>query len=600
MGEKRLLAVTLTLSLFLGLATLAVAVYLSENPHQGSRGEVYISRYEASLGPDGVLREKYTYVLGERKQMIYRSWDTPLTRGDRPLGSEGYIEVVGVACPPGTVPYVVDYRGELELLLPASPEVRGDVERIIEKYGVRSEAGCYAPQGLGPGAYVAVYTFQLHPPLRCGPDACLLDLSLAAAGRHVYYDEFSVAVSGAQMVYLHPASPGRVEAGHGSWLVEGKGLPSKSVLRILALYPRGTGMPAGSVEEVEDAFALARSMVEDAWYRVSLAKTMLVGAGLAAAAAPLVGVGVYLARGREGKPRYPVPQGVPPDTGEKPWQVNLLYHGQVGSLSTDAVVATILDLADSGVVKLRESSGRVLLSLDEEALKGRKLDGFEAAVVELLRTLGGEEVDLKEVGERVKRDPELKARIKSLALKLMVPGKEAERLAREAVESSRLFFAAPLIASILMAVAAAVLGHQLGLQGIMGGGVIALLLSALTYAPLLAAPVYVYGRWRPGYLEKYLAWRRFLGWLDEMGVGRAGLSRLAGGWYKLLAYAAALGRGEKVARVLEDTGIREAVAAAIAYSYIHTHYHRNRLGGAVPSGGGGGGGGFGGGGAGAR
>ncbi len=598
--EKKLLAATLTASLVLGLMTLAVALYLSENPHQGSRGDVYVSRYEASLGPNGVLMERYTYVLGERRQMIYRSWDAPLTRGEPPPGADGYVEAVGVACPPGMLPYVVDYRGGLELLLPVPPAVQDELERIVEEYDVRNEAGCYAPQGLDPGAYMAVYTFQLHPPLKCGPEACLLDLSLASAGRHIYYEEFRVAVAGAQMVYLHPASPGRVEAGRGSWLVEGRGLPSNSVLRILALYPRDAGMPAGSVEEVEDAFALARSLAEDAWYKVSLAKTMLVGAGIAAAAAPLVGVAVYLARGREGKPRYPVPQGVPPDTGEKPWQVNLLYHGQVGSLSTEAVVATILDLADSGVLKLRTSGDKTLISVDEEALKARKLDVFEEAVVDLIKTLGGEDVDLREAGERVRQDPELKARIKSLALKLMVPGREAERLAREAVESSRIFFAAPLIASLLMALAAAVLGHQLGLQGITAGGVITLILSALTYTPLLAAPVYVYGRWRPGYLEKYLAWRRFLRWLDDVGVGRAGLSRLAGGWYRLLAYAAALGRGEKVANLLKDMDARDAVSAALAYHYIHTHYHRKRLGGTVPSGGRGGGGGFGGGGAGAR
>lgn len=231
-----------------------------------------------------------------------------------------------------------------------------------------------------------------------------------------------------------------------------------------------------------------------------------------------------------------------------------------------------------------------------------ELDSYERDLVGLLRLLSGdgETVVLAEgkgLGKKLRINPELRDRIRVLYGSVAYKG-----LARRAVKPCRRPFALAILLGIAAIIAQLVLYKHLwiGDKALAYKSVITWFLGVLAYVPPLLAPSYVFGRWSPEYLEKFLAWNRFREKARELGLGATSAQGLSGEWLRVAAYLVALGETELVEKELRKLGEEIAAVYASTLRTFHGLYYGYRGGARGFSGGGVSSGGFGGGGAGVR
>ncbi len=593
--EKRYLIASLVASLLLGL--LGLAIGLQESLHS-SAGEVYIDSYKAELGSDGVLVEDYVYVVqATGKRMLFRSWNTPLL-----LGGEGaqkpYIQALSVECPPGFIAYI--YTAEKELAGPITqhPSLYRAVEKILEEEASGGgEAGCYKPGGIEPGEYRVRYVFRLKPVVKCDTSLCFFDLSLASPDMHLYYRSAAILLTGgivevetAPSTVEYHAEP--IEAGY---IVKTGNLPKETGLRLLILASRPYPLEPFSIESVKNAREELRTTYSLLVSSEQIVSLFSIIAGIVAVLAAPFSLIVYLKHGVERKPTSII-TGFPPETGEKPWQVNLLYNGEVGSFTKEVVAATLLDLASRGILGLKWSDGETIITLPEDT---HDLDDYEKKLVEALRQLSLDGKTVKtSTAKRLIRSKDRRGVIQSYARSLFdaLPYKQ---LYSQAVEDARKLIALALLAVFLAA--AASIAYTVAFLVLEDSGLVTKLFvswmfAVFSYIPPLFTPRYVYGRWRPGYLERFLAWQEFAKKAKQILPGTP--LALGNEWLRAAAYLLALGEAEIVEKSLEKLGNELSKAALHATKFFYLYYPRYT--GASGGSGGGGGGGFGGGGAGAR
>ncbi len=530
--EKRLLAAATAASILLAALAFAAAAW-----EPGIGGDAIVTRYffHAEPGPGDtiILREEVTYRIQSLDyHMVYRSWNWPLA----PPGGDAPVALAGLDCPEGLTPYLVDSEGRVEPLAPLPAPALEDLRGRIEEAGARSEAGCYSLGGLEPGFYTVTYEWILEPP----PEAVLGDavlLPVAVEGRHLDYASIGGVAEWPEAAAAPWPLNEALRPGDGSTLLDPVPLDSGAGL-VLALGPEGSR----GVEEYREGAERAYTLAE----RLSLA-----GAA-GAALAPVLAAALYAVAGRE-RPLAAPPRPDPWEYGEKPWQVNVLYHGEPGRASWDAVAATVLDLAARGVVRVEEGPRGPELVLPERA---EGLDWYEERVLRLLRILAGDSrLPLGEIRDRARR----RARAISRLARELLRGRELRRLGGEAVESRSHVFA--LLVALFLALAFPV---NMAVSALLplhdNNAALRVLLSNLLAAGsagvYMALPSHVLGRWRPGYLERYAAWLAFRERARRAPpVGDA----------RLLAYLLALGEHEAVEEALASTpgeaiaGLRELV-----------------------------------------
>ena len=594
LSEKRYLAIASIISLIIGLASLLIPVSLT--PHTVS-DDVVITSYKAVLYPNGTLVEDYVYhVMDSDKRMLYRSWRDPLVARGQRLGKP-YIEHLYTACPPGFIEYLYTYDEKLYMPPTGMTHYGKKVLDILRDAGARSETGCYNPHGIPPGDYHVRYVFRLYPPTTCDNTLCLLDLSLASPEGHLYYNKYMVWLRGvdAEKASLLPLTLNAVLETEGNGiLVSGHELYKDQGLRIVILS--GTRYPATALARQGDPVALYESVLATEKKSMQAASLLALAGGIWGILATPLLLLVYRVYGVERKPIGPIPSGFPPDTGEKPWQVNLLYNGDVGRFTEEVVAATILDLAARGILRVYNSPDGTIITLpspDETS----KLDEYERKLVDALRLLSPDGASLRlEDAKRLARDKRKLLRVYAGSLFNPAPFRKTYKAALETGRK-------PLVALFLVTAAAgviviAVTSTMLPVEDLSFHYKVymAWLLAVMAYIPPLFMPAYVIGRWRPGYLEKYLAWKKFVEEAKSMlagpVVGVEGPTAM-----RIAAYLVALGEERLAGKALNRLG-SSLYAAYLAASRLGHHYYTwsGRRGGA----GGGGGGGFGGGGAGAR
>ena len=568
--ELRYLVLVLMISLL--LASLAVLVYTRASFHSASSG-AYVYSYKAAFIRGGVLKEQYDYAIAvQRYHMLYRRWLSPLYLSDQAKTS--YIEFLRLICPKGFIGYVYTHDKSLYVLSPFVPKsIQDDIARRLTKAKTRDETGCYNPATIRPGLYSAFYAYRLHAPLSCDESSCVLDLELASPGKHIYYRSLTIWLpSSVKHVWLVPNTI-KISIDHGDtgWVIRGCCLYEEQGLRLIMLIPQGFVTSPGVVKQVDNAEKAAHDIVSGAGKGIVVAKYMGLVGIVFAVSAPVMILAVYFTRGREAEPRRPIPQGFPPDTGEKPWQVNLLYRGEVGVFTWEAVPATLLDLAARGIISIRRDENGVVIELHDEDT-GKELDSYEKDVVSLLRLLSSN--DRVVVLSEEKADKE---KIKKMAAALY--GSAAYKgLARSAVKPYRKPFAAALLLGIVAVMTHVALRKVLWIGDLQAlyRSVAAWLLGASSYIPPLLAPSYVFGRWREGYLEKFLAWSQFRKRAKEVGLSSAGMLSLSGEWLRVAAYLVALGEAGLVEKELRRLG-EEVVAAYLDtirfFRGFYRHYY---------------------------
>jgi len=146
-------------------------------------------------------------------------------------------------------------------------------------------------------------------------------------------------------------------------------------------------------------------------------------------------------------------------------------------------------------------------------------------------------------------------------------------LAGEAVEQPRLrpLGAYVIALVVVVAVSAGLLPGSLRLVA-----ATSLIAGVASTVALAAMPSHVLGRWKPGYLERYLAWTQFREALARRGLDRLPAGAGLGGG--LAAYAAAVGA---LAGLPWTSEVRAALAAARVIPLTRTMMRRGFGGGGV-------------------
>jgi hypothetical protein len=266
-----------------------------------------------------------------------------------------------------------------------------------------------------------------------------------------------------------------------------------------------------------------------------------------AAAAPAYTAILYYRYGRERRPTQPVPEGFPPNTGEKPWMVAALYTGHPGKPGWRVLASTILWLEARGLVR-RVQLPRGGVGLEVSGEPGEGLDPVEASVLRILHALsGGSGLVSREAAKWAAKDRRVREILRTEWLNIR--GRLRE-LAEEAIDLPRRF-------TLMVGAAAGALIALWAGMGIISSrilrlettsraaGVIAVL-GVAAYLALLLLPRHVMGRWRPGYLERRLAWERFRERATRAGPPPGAVQEAAPG---LAAYLVAAG----VSRTLDPT-----------------------------------------------
>ena len=200
MGETRQIGLLVVITLTLGIVAVAGSQLINGI---GFSGSAVVDRYEATLSPNGTLRETFTYKFTEQRyRMLYRSWEVPVSYTPR---NSPYIQPLAVNGPPGTVSYIKDINGlvTLESLIGANTVVADTIGSLAEY----NEAGCYYAPRFPPGSYDISYAFKLYPPIEYDSQYSHLNLMLGRI--HIPYRNVMVVIEDAgyvEAVYAHPPS----------------------------------------------------------------------------------------------------------------------------------------------------------------------------------------------------------------------------------------------------------------------------------------------------------------------------------------------------------------------------------------------------------
>ncbi len=550
-GEERRVAAAVAVSVLIAVLAGLVAYAL---PAPGLGGTRAIQLNITFRGLNVTYSARF-FVGEEGVHLLY------LAPGLRLGGGSPQMVVLQVSCPRGSYWFVAGPKGGV-----VNTSARGEAARllgdVLREAGLSDVVGCFSPGGFASGASYSVEArLAAHVPVVCGGGLCLIDVEALRPG-HLPAAEARIKVAAAKALKLLPPTL-RVK-NLGSAMAEAGPIRSDQALRVLALVPE---------EEVPmvlrrsgDPLSALQARLGEARKALAAAEVAAAAAVAYAAAAPLLGLVLYKRWGTERRPGD-LPGGVPPETGEEPWVVNLRYVSDAGVLTPGAVTGTVVRLVERGVLSLEEEPGvGPVLRLPDNP--GR-LQGFEKKVVDLLYSLaeeGSGEIVLRNVERRLSSP----TGVLREQLHDMLHPEPWRMYYEEALEKRRPLFAFLTAAGVMGAgVAAIALARlPLGDYSVEAKAVAAWLLAGVAYVPHAAQPSYVYGRWRKGYLENMLAWQRFRHQARRLVEEEKDPEKLL----KIAAYLEALDETSLAEKALEKAGygalkpllrsLRGSVAAA--------------------------------------
>ncbi|RLF06007.1 MAG: hypothetical protein DRK00_02805, partial [Thermoprotei archaeon] len=548
MSELKWVAAVIVISVIIAVLTYSLPDIFTRP--SGDVTAEYIVTYDPHTGK---LVERFTYrVSGGGYTMLYRFWKAPLSL--EPLG-EPHVQLIGVKCPPGAVPYAKDYAGRVATKGPWALE--------IKEKAYRSEAGCYFPGGVPPGSHVVAYEYVLVPPAEF--DGTRYHINLKLADEHVPYTRVLVEIivprSEVERVYVHTPTYS-IEVLEDRVKVEGWSLENQLLEIELVLAGKGYRV----VEKPFNGDVLWEAEASNTAYTV--AYQALVGAAwalrIAAVAAPAFFIALYLTRGRERGFTVPSYLHYVPNPSRKPWEVDLLFSGDATTIGPNALYATLLDLKRRGVINIEVSEEDVVLKLARWT--DVELDEYERRVVDVIRWYGENGVlSFRKLEERVKDDEglarEFSAVFGSLIRGMPWMSSYARRflvkagLRKYAIAAAILLFLGTVISLIALDEPAFRPCNVL-LAAAMGG------LIAQSIAIALP-PEQVFGRWRDEAYKEFLEWQAFRSFLKDFAMIQKYRPDDLSIWQEWLVYGTALGVGEEVVRAMERLNIPAPAEAAL-------------------------------------
>ena len=332
--ERQQILILVAITLLVGVLAVAGATALPGL----LRGDLDVQHYDAVFFENGTLVERYTYdvrAAGEYR-MLFRYWDAPLTfhAVDRP-----HIEFLGMTAPPGTVGYVRDSDGEVRTA--AGSAGPGDLA-VIRDLAFANEVGIFNPGYFAPGTYTVEYRYQIRPPVE--HDGQWAHLNLKLVDEHIPYRNLRITLPFAgdiEEVYTHPPTL-EVERTTEAVVITGSASQDDALNVELVLDPAFTEKIGGFATYVPDVRQKAADANRWAPLLYDAAGVLYAIAAILVLVMPFILLGVYLRYGRE--KRFTVSEylSFTPDTGLKPWQVNLLFKGDALEFDDDGFYATVL------------------------------------------------------------------------------------------------------------------------------------------------------------------------------------------------------------------------------------------------------------------
>lgn len=256
--ESQQLTALLAIVFVVGLAGLFMAGLIpglagdSDMDLGPDQGSVYADSYKADIFLNGTLREEFNY-LGESDMALTRPWSLPISFAALKYP---YVEALNVAYHGGTVAYVRDREGKLEVFKRGDPLVflESDMQnyRDIARLAEQSEAGCYYPERFDAGTQEIAYTFKMHPYVEYDQNHSHLNIMLA--NEHIPYENVTIAIHDPEghieRLFVHPAMD--VEKEPGVYLIKGSS-PKNGLLEVeMLLKPEARELIKGFSRYIPD------------------------------------------------------------------------------------------------------------------------------------------------------------------------------------------------------------------------------------------------------------------------------------------------------------------------------------------------------------
>jgi uncharacterized membrane protein len=623
LNENKQIALLIIVVTIIGLA----GFYLAGDMHGivktcglGSCRDVYVDNYRAELFLNGTLKENFVYEIKEsgKYRMLYRSWKAPLLQKDEEHDVP-YIEMVSITPPPGTYPYIKDFKGDVKVLSPSS-----SYTYEIASLAVRNEAGCYSPQRFRAGVYEISYISTFHPPLES--DEELYHLNLKLAEEHLPYKHVTIIIHDPEgmisQLFIHPAMDTSKEG--ETWVIEGAS-PENTLLEIEMLL-EGSPIIDGFLRNVSDVRGKtleANSKYSNTFNFYSL----LVKAIMAMLF--LYPVGLILVYNKYGKERSTtVPRFlsfVPKK--RKPWIVNLVFRKSPFDFDENGFYATLLDLHRREIIQIETIKNGVKLKLIRKP--DASDDDYERNVMRFIEQFGVKDVfNTHDFEQRIETLREkatsssstAQSTLKDIRDRMRILLKVADKeLAEEFAKGGRKYAVIMTSSALVLVITMLLLFPEKKMYPQLIAGLYFSCVIFIQSLPPVLAPSVLFGRWKENYYKEKLEWDAFRTFLKDFVAIQKYAPEDLKIWQEWLVYATALGIGREVAKAMEKLNIyipEVDIISDMPYYFQHSYSRASELiiqpgesegfgfsggGGGFGSGGGfGGGGGVGGGGGGAR
>ncbi len=331
---------------FLVVILIETGGYFAANYIQFS-GDLVVDRYEATIFPDGSLKETYVYDVGTPASysMLFRVWKVPLLNPDESDLDRPYVKASAISCPDGGTPYVKNHAGVVW--------ARDDsAKNQVRARAYENEAGCYLPGMYGKDKHTLAFDFMLYPPVEC--DEVLCHMNLMLAWEHVPYKDIEIILKepGIRRVFPHPPDF-RISERDGGWVINGKS-PANQLIEIeMLMEPVTSGKFLRKLNNIEEKTVLSNEPYSNKYFALTVLKYVLIAAILGF---PLILIFVYLRYGREKE--YTVPQYLSFIPGKrKPWFVNQVFKSDAFDFDENGFYATLLDLHRRAFLKIEPRTG---------------------------------------------------------------------------------------------------------------------------------------------------------------------------------------------------------------------------------------------------
>ncbi|MCZ7380299.1 MAG: DUF2207 domain-containing protein [Candidatus Methanoperedens sp.] len=574
MSESRQIITLLIVVALIGLSGLFIVDSLDiGGPCSLGCSEVYVDSYRGDLYLNGTLDEKFIWEIKEpgKFRMLFRTWKVPLTSLELEYP---YIEAVSITSPPGTIPYIKDYRSRVKIFSSSYAGYMNEIVALADS----DEAGIYKPEKFDAGIYEINYGFKVHPPLECDGEYCHLNLKIA--DEHRPYKHFTFVIHDPRgfvsQVFMHPQMDVRKVG--DTWVIDGAS-PENSLLEVeMLLDPRVKNAMAAFPQNISGVKDKTLSANSGYYGKSGIFSALILTLKALVFLFPVILALIYYRYGKEKSFTVPEFLSVVPHQ-RKPWLVNLVFRKDPFDFDENGFYATLLDMHRRGILKIENGMDKKA----EDGLKIRLLkkpeaadDEYEKKVLEFLESFAKMDVFDTRVFEARINELRMSAtsgsqaasyRLDNIRERMQVLMKVSEKnAAKEYVVSGKKYvagfitlFSLVLIAMLMLDLSFGTVYPQLSI-----GLPISIILVMQSIPPLFVSSA-LFGRWKENYYKEKLEWDAFRDFLSDFAMIKKYAPEDITMWQEWLVYGTALGVGDKVAKVMEELNVHIPEANTVHY-----------------------------------